>query len=191
MKLVLIRHGSTDWNIERRMQGSTDIAICDQGREESARLAPFLQTLEPGYVVTSQLQRTIQTAEAAGLSIDKSDPRLNEFNLGVWEGQLIDDIDQKLYGDWVNGEYAPEGGDDMSEFFLRINAAIFDAMSHAGANNIETVCVVAHGGVIRRYLARGLGLDTSKMVNPRHASASIVDFDGHRMRLEAYNYLGL
>ncbi|MHA2788677.1 histidine phosphatase family protein [Corynebacterium sp. S7] len=191
MKLVLIRHGSTDWNIERRMQGSTDIAICDQGREESAKLAPFLQSIEPGYVVTSALQRTIQTAEAAGLTIDKSDPRLNEFNLGVWEGQLIDNIDQKLYSDWVNGEYAPEGGDDMGEFFLRINAAIFDALSHAAANNIETVCVVAHGGVIRRYLARGLGLDTSKMVNPRHASASIVDLDGHRMRLETYNYLGL
>lgn len=190
MKLVLIRHGSTDWNVERRMQGSTDVPINDQGREEAARLKPFLEMIQPGYVVTSALQRTIQTAEAAGLQVDKQDARINEFNLGIWEGRLIKDIDPVEYNNWVLGKHAPEGGDDMGDFFLRVNSGIFGAMSHAREQGIETVAVVAHGGVIRRYLARGLGLDTSKMVNPRHASASIVEFSGDRLRLEMYNYVG-
>lgn len=191
MKLVLIRHGATDWNIERRMQGGTDISINAEGRDQAARLTPFLEAMKPGYVVTSALKRTIETAEAAGCTIDKSDPRLNEYSLGSWEGQLIDDLDPTQYDAWTLGDFNPEGGEGMSDFFLRINGAIFDVLSHASQNDIDCVAVFAHGGVIRHYLARGLGMDISKMSRHRHAAASVLDVTHDSMTLDMYNYVGL
>ncbi|WP_257158712.1 histidine phosphatase family protein [Corynebacterium cystitidis] len=190
MKLMLIRHAVTDWNTERRMQGQTDVPINEEGRAQAERLRPIIAHLAPQWVVTSGLQRTIQTAEAAHLHIDKIDPRLNEFDLGEWEGQLIADLDPKEYEGWGMGEFSPPGGERMDAFFFRVNQAIFEVLTHARANDIEMACVVAHGGVIRRYLARGLGLDISKMVNPRHAGVSVLDVQESGMRLEMYNYTG-
>lgn len=191
MKLVLIRHGVTDWNAARRMQGQTDVPISDEGRAQAERIRPILESLAPGYVVTSALQRTIQTAEAAGLHIDKKDARLNEFSLGEWEGALIDELVAEEYDQWGLGKFTPPGGEDMDDFFLRINSAVFEALAHARKNNIDTVCIIAHGGVIRRYLARGIGLNISKMVNPRHAGVSVLNIEAEDIRLEMYNYVGV
>ena len=94
-RLVLWRHGRTEWNVDGRFQGQADVPLDDVGREQAAAAAPLVAGFDPVAIFSSDLARTYQTAEPlaalTGLEI-QTDKRLREIHVGSWEGLLGDEI---------------------------------------------------------------------------------------------------
>lgn len=164
MRLLLVRHGQTDWNLEGRYQGRVDVPLNGAGLEQAAQLARDLEELRIDLLVSSPLQRTLDTAGAIarGRGLDvRPDSRLREINLGEWEGQLSTEIAAdypELFPRWSSdpGSVRPPGGESIAEVHDRAIPALEEL---AAANSGRTVCVVAHKVVMVVVRCHYLGLD--------------------------------
>lgn len=164
-RLILIRHGQSTWNAERRFQGWADPPLDDVGREQARRLAERLQGNGKGMVAlyTSPLQRARETAEIIGETLELpviSDERLKECGVGVLTGLTWAQIEEQYPDVKQSFEEADEnikiqGGEDTEMFRARVTA-VFDEIvaQHAG----ETVGVVSHGGTLGAYFNHLIGL---------------------------------
>jgi probable phosphoglycerate mutase len=175
--LILLRHGETAWNRERRIQGQLDTPLNDEGVRQAAaaaqrlaeqatayRLAPE-PGREPPVLMSSDLQRCRRTAEPIAAALDLPltfDPRLRERGYGVFEGLTHPQV-QRESGDrferWLarDPDFEVEGGETLRGFAARVEAALRDlARRHAG----RTLVLVTHGGVLDvvHRLARDLPL---------------------------------
>ena len=94
LRLILVRHGETEWNAQRRYQGHSDVPLSALGRRQAARAAERLAALKIDAVYTSDLGRALETAEIIaeqrGLEVC-AEPRLRELNFGVFEGLTFDE----------------------------------------------------------------------------------------------------
>jgi probable phosphoglycerate mutase len=146
--IYLVRHGETDWNRERRIQGSTDIPLNDTGRDQAATTGRLLATREWDGVYASPLSRAFETgaiiARELGLPAPGIVPALAERRYGEAEGLTGDEIDARFPGE------APVPGRESREDVAArtIPALIALAEQHSG----ESIVVVSHGGVIRTIL---------------------------------------
>jgi broad specificity phosphatase PhoE len=147
--ILLARHGETDWNLERRVQGHTDRPLNDVGRAQALALAEELADTRLDAAYSSDLVRAHETArivaERQGLDVTAV-PDLREREFGTWEGltdrEILDRFPQAHNGPWGDGE-TPEA---MSRRVLEALRRI--AQTHPGG----TVLVVAHGGPLRAVL---------------------------------------
>ncbi|MBI4759502.1 MAG: histidine phosphatase family protein, partial [Chloroflexi bacterium] len=98
MRLLLVRHGETDWNAEERYQGTTDVPLSAQGRAQAQALTSRMAGEVLDAIYASDLQRAWQTAEVIaaphGLPV-RPEPRLREIDFGAWEGLTFDEIRQR------------------------------------------------------------------------------------------------
>ena len=145
--IYLVRHGETDWNRERRIQGSTDIPLNDTGRSQASATGALLASREWDGVYASPLSRAFETAEiiadTLGLPIPRIVPQLAERNYGDAEGLTGDEIDARFAGADVPGR------ETRDEVAARALPAIVElAEKHPG----ESIVLVSHGGVIRTIL---------------------------------------
>jgi glucosyl-3-phosphoglycerate phosphatase len=180
MRLVLVRHGETPWNEERRLQGQRDIGLSATGRRQVAALAETVGYLAPGYVVTSGLRRTHETAEVLGVRPDACDPRLNEAYLAGWEGRYSAEIKEEgggVYAAWRAGRFHPPGAESFGALTERVVAGIEAAVRDAEARGHGLLMAVTHGGPARAFLTAAVGLDPARTVPSHPASLSIVDVD--------------
>ncbi|WP_018351284.1 histidine phosphatase family protein [Longispora albida] len=152
-RLILWRHGQTEWNSSGRMQGQTDIALDATGRAQAAAAAEVLARLEPSRIVASDLRRAFDTAsylgERTGLPV-ASDKRLRERGFGEWEAMRRVEVAEK-YPDswalWMAGKpLTGHGIESWDEVGTRMLSALLDAVE--GAEGV--VVVTGHGGSIRR-----------------------------------------
>jgi broad specificity phosphatase PhoE len=178
-RLILVRHGVTDWNRQGRFQGQLDPPLADEGRAEAVLLGERLAVSadRPARIVTSPLSRALATAEviaAAMPAADRptitTDARLVEVGQGEWEGRTHDDLlssDAERYAAWRGrgGEEPPPGAEPIEAVVARADAAIAELTS-AGA---WPLCLVSHGGILRVIARQLLGL------TPRRAWALDVD----------------
>ncbi|MGN6378775.1 MAG: histidine phosphatase family protein [Gaiellales bacterium] len=161
-RLVLVRHGETDWNREGRWQGHADPGLNDRGREQAAAAARRLAGQPVSALVTSDLHRAVETAAAVAGALGMQptlDPRLREVDVGDWSGLTRDQVraqDPQGYQAWLDGENAGyPGGETFAQLQARTAAAMDDLWRrHADS----TVVVVCHGGTIRAMVATALGL---------------------------------
>ena len=147
-ELYLVRHGETDWNRQRRIQGLTDIALNDAGREQARATGRRLATRTWDGVYTSPLSRAFETAEiiAAELGLPEPTPvdALVERNYGDAEGLDFAQVDRR----WPERGDVP-GQETREEVVARVLPALRSlAAEHAG----ESLVVVSHGGAIRAVL---------------------------------------
>jgi broad specificity phosphatase PhoE len=146
-RIILARHGETDWNRERRWQGHSDRPLNDTGREQALALADELAGQPISAVYSSDLVRAHETArivaERLGLDV-VTVPGLRERRFGSWEGLQDTDVERRFPG--VRGAPDAEARDEMTRRVLDSLAAI------AAGNQGRTVLVVAHGGPIRAVL---------------------------------------
>lgn len=163
LTVYIVRHGQTDWNLERRLQGTTDTPLNDTGREQARRQGRALAALGLDWSAldfhASPLARAAETMAIIRDEIGeaapepKFDPRLVEGAFGTWEGRTWQDIAREepdahqtfLKRSWNE---APHGGESYSDIGARLTA-------WAGDLTRDTL-VVAHGGVSR--VLRGLYL---------------------------------
>jgi broad specificity phosphatase PhoE len=148
-KLVLIRHGETDWNIEGRYQGQADPPLNAKGFLQAQKLALELQESGIEVLYTSPLLRTKQTSQILSDQLgipDIEEPRFMEIHQGDWQTRLRSEI-QTLYPDLFNAweanpwEVTPPGGENLSQVQSRVDEAIDDIL---GGNFYQKIGLVTH-----------------------------------------------
>ncbi|MFE7039446.1 histidine phosphatase family protein [Streptomyces atratus] len=163
-RIVLWRHGQTAWNLERRFQGSTDIALTEAGVGQAQRAARLLASLKPAAIVASDLQRAAATAAElaaiTGLEV-AHEMGLRETYAGAWQGLTHKEI-VELYGEqyaaWKRGEPVRRGGGELETEVADRAAPV--VLGHAEKlPDSGTLVVVSHGGTIRTTIGRLLGLE--------------------------------
>ncbi len=188
MRLLLVRHGQSEWNAGRVLQGQADVPLSDLGRAQAAVLAPTVAALLPDRAVTSDLVRASATAVILGHPDARLDPALREIDVGAWQGRAIPELvaeDSAAYAGWRAGTHRPDGGEDWATFAARVQQAILWEVTSAGA---KTLLVVCHGGVIRAVLDVFLGLRPRHVLPVAPASLTVLRLNGDMAKLELYNF---
>jgi probable phosphoglycerate mutase len=162
-RLVLWRHGRTEWNSARRFQGQTDIDLDDVGRTQAAEAARHLALLPPTRIISSDLSRARDTAAELGRLADlpvATDARLRETYAGSWQGLSREDLMAQHGSEvlaWGAGsDLRPGGGERRSEVAARMVAAIADALVDLPPDS--TLVIATHGGSARAAVGALLGL---------------------------------
>lgn len=196
-RLLLVRHGVTDWNREGRFQGHRDPPLAADGRQEAellaARLAPDT-ILRPASIVSSSLARARQTAEVIGVRTGvavETDARLIEIGQGEWEGRTHDDLaitDADRYDAWRRdaGIRQPPGGESIASATQRVESLLAEIED---GEQPWPVCIVSHGGTLR-IMARVLlnaGADARWSLDVDNASLSVCSSTGGAWRLDRWN----
>jgi probable phosphoglycerate mutase len=152
-RAVLIRHGETEWTVNGRHTGSTDIPLTDNGRDAARHLAPLAAQARFSLVLTSPSRRARETCALAGLDDQaQSDANLVEWNYGEYEGLTAQEIYARHPGWRVFTDGCP-GGESPAEVAERVDRVI------ARVRGVEgDVALFAHGHVFRVFAARWLGL---------------------------------
>ena len=158
-KIVMIRHGETQWNAERRSQGWLDPPLNDLGKRQAELLGKHIRRhYEFERVVSSDSKRCTMTADGLQL-VYSTDPLLREINTGKFGGMLIDDI-QREYPDDVIAWGAGYGKAPDGESWLDLVARAGRFLAESGILDVEgDVCIVSHGGTIRALLSVMLDID--------------------------------
>lgn len=195
--LLLVRHGETDWNAARRIQGSTDIPLNDTGRAQARVTADTLAAQYAGtrpLVVSSDLSRASETAEiiadALGADAPRLYPQLRERAYGVAEG-LTDAEYHERFGEF-NRDNVPQAESTAHLRARAVGAArrvVRDARRlHAPAD--VPVIAVAHGALIGQLIRHASG-DTLPLAGERLANASTHAFLVERHRLSVLSYAAI
>jgi len=159
-KLLLIRHGRTDWNVEARFQGSTDVPLNDHGYQQAVKTATRLQNWRAALVYSSPLKRALQTAETISARPIIPLNGLTEMNFGDWEGARVSDIrtkDAHALAEWHRDGFfsIPKNGETWEQIYKRVSQAVEICLS----GEEERVIIVAHGGILRAAMINLMNLD--------------------------------
>ncbi len=165
-RVLLWRHGQTDWNVINRFQGHSDIPLNDVGRFQAQRSAQILAGMNPTAIISSDLGRARETAQAlanlVGLPVT-TDERLRETNGGLWEGKTgvenrADDFQNFIR--WIDGDDSPAGttGEKRSEVATRAVDIIKKTLD---GKSDQLLIVATHGGTARCVLGSLLQLPLS------------------------------
>ena len=197
--LLIIRHGETDWNALQRLQGWSDIALNDTGKQQAQLLNNYLQKeylqiiyseygLEPSQIYTSDLQRAIQTAEPLADELALSiqiEPDLRERNYGKLEGKNWREAlgHQDKHQHVVPKDFAAElEVESLGAFAQRINRGLNGIIQRYPD---ELVVIISHGGALdmmwRQF--KGLALDAQREVLQRNTTINHVRFNSDKWQL--------
>ncbi|OBB32377.1 histidine phosphatase [Mycolicibacterium peregrinum] len=194
-RLVLLRHGQTEYNADSRMQGQLDTELSDLGRDQAAAAAEVLAKRQPLLIVSSDLKRALDTAmtlgDRAGIAV-AVDKRLRETHLGDWQGLTHQEVDTAAPGARVawreDARWAPHGGEsrvDVAGRSVPVVAELVAGQSDWGLDQVgggadRPVVLVAHGGLIAALTAGLLGLPVDNWpVLGGMGNASWVQLSGH------------
>jgi broad specificity phosphatase PhoE len=193
-RLVMLRHGQSEWNAGNRMQGQLDAELSELGRGQAVAVAEVLAKRHPLLIVSSDLRRAYDTAvvltERTGSPL-VVDGRLRETHLGDWQGMTHGEVDAAAPGArvaWRNdATWAPHGGEsrvDVARRSLPLIAELVDSQPDWGADESDRpVVLVAHGGLIAALTARLLGLPVDNWpVLGGMGNASWAQLSGHSAR---------
>ena len=188
--LTLVRHGETDWNRDRRIQGSTDIALNDTGRAQARAAAAGLRG---DIIVSSDLSRARETAEIIAAELDLPAPTLypdlRERAYGDAEGVDAADFIRR-WGDWHTAEVpGAEPWPHLRERGLRALAAVVRDARRATAPAAASVVVVTHGALIRELIRHATGGELPP-AGERLANGSAYTMLYERERLRLLSYAG-
>lgn len=186
-RLVLLRHGRTEWNDTGRLQGFADVDLDATGVAEAERAAQALAGHRFAAIYSSDLKRASRTADAVARVLDLPvvlDERLREINVGSWAGLTRAEVEQ-IYPEYATHYFAgldfrrSETGETIAEMVQRAVPAIEEMIErHAG----QDVLVVAHGLLLSKVIPRLVGLDVDKRIlgglaNAHWAEIGIADLN--------------
>lgn len=198
-RVVLIRHGETDWSRDARWQGHSDVPLNARGHAQAAALAPVLARLRPQRIVTSDLVRTQETARPLAELLDlplTTDADLREVDVGSWSGLTHDEAAARCPEGVARHDAGGVGWTDGETYGQVAERAERALIRHTdGLDDGALVVVVAHGGLIGAVTGRILGIDPEEQrrrigrMGHGHATylRRVGDATGARWRLLAYN----
>jgi probable phosphoglycerate mutase len=201
VRVLLLRHGRTAWNAERRYQGQADPPLDEVGRRQAVEIAGLVAALEPQLLVSSDAIRARQTAEpigaVTGLQV-RVDPRLRERSLGHWEGLTRDEVAERYpdeFADWLAGrDVSRRGGESRNEVAARALAGF------AELPEVTTAVLITHSATAMALCNALLGIDQqvhvlgplanchwSELVAESDGAELVADGSVRRWRLRAHN----
>lgn len=166
-RVVLLRHGETDWNSAGRFQGHEDVPLNAAGHEQAAAAGQWLATLRPIRVLSSDLARARQTAgpiaDAAGVMVEV-DPRLREVDVGSWAGLDLETVGAMEPDFWPALREGRDfrrspSGESATDAGKRVALALLDYAEQGGLD--DAIVVVGHGLSLRVAALLLMGLDYS------------------------------
>lgn len=193
MRLYLVRHGQTDWNVQKRAQGHTDRPLDDTGLLQAKRVGKAFLDLPVERILTSDLKRAHETAveisHRTKVPLEVM-PSLRERGFGQWEGQNFAEIAIRFgfeadFRGVTRNEVTPPGGESFVEVWDRLVAVVADVKSRN-----ENTAIVAHGGTCSLLMAMFLDGDVSLSNAFRFSNASINELEPRPdggLRLIRYN----
>lgn len=199
--ILLIRHGETAWNAERRLQGHLDIPLNPEGERQARLLAAALAREPLDVLVSSDLMRARQTAQAVaslrGMPLH-TEPGLRERCYGGFEGLLYSEIEERYpreFAAWqardVDAALPPGANcaETFRHFYQRATGAI---LALGAAHPGKTIALVAHGGVLEcaYRLARGLPLETPRDFKVFNASVNRFVLEQGTLRSTSWGEVG-
>ncbi|MDP2140357.1 MAG: histidine phosphatase family protein [Gammaproteobacteria bacterium] len=193
MRIHLIRHGQTDWNKERRVQGQSESTLTAEGRDQATALRARLSTCGIAKVYCSSSIRTRETAAilfaGTGLEVEYSDA-LREIFLGPWEGSLYADMEAKFPQSFADFWHRPD-------VFSLADAETFVQTQQRGVRELqriiadaaaEDVAIVSHGVLIKSILSHVEGRPLARLWEPpdmHNCSHSIVEIERNNVQNQA------
>jgi probable phosphoglycerate mutase len=184
--VYLARHGETDWNAKRRIQGHTDVPLNEAGRDQARALVELLAKRKVGAVASSDLLRAKETASIVATALELGEPLLEkdlrERGLGVFEGLTREQLTTRFPREWEaykrdNANTPPEG-EPWPEFLDRIQGAVRRLARKLAKK--QPAFVVTHGGVIKALLLASL--DSPALITVPNGALFRFALDGEKLR---------
>ncbi len=208
-RLLLLRHGQTEYNATSRMQGQLDTDLSDLGRAQAVAAAEVLAKRQPLVIVSSDLRRALDTAttlgDQAGMPVSV-DERLRETHLGDWQGLTHQEVDAVAPGARLawreDARWAPHNGESRVDVANRSLPVVIEQLRNLpewGVDEVDRpVVLVAHGGLIAALTAALLdlpvdnwpvlgGMGNASWVQLSGHSAGLADDDPVKWRLDVWN----
>ncbi|KLN97822.1 2,3-diphosphoglycerate-dependent phosphoglycerate mutase GpmB [Moellerella wisconsensis] len=183
LQVYLVRHGETEWNVARRIQGQSDSPLTETGKQQARQVAERVKSEGITHIITSDMGRTRETAQIIAQQCDCqviADPRLRELNMGVLEQRDIDSLTEteelwrKSLIDGTPDGRIPEG-ESMNELATRMFAALENCRNLPEGSR---PLLVSHGIALSALLSRILGVPahSERRLRLRNCSISRVDY---------------
>ncbi|MBV8927891.1 MAG: acid phosphatase [Mycobacteriaceae bacterium] len=182
-RLLLLRHGETEWSRDGKHTSRTDLELTENGREKAKVLAEPLRQLDLAdpWVVSSPRRRAQDTAELAGLTVDEVSPLLAEWDYGDYEGLATPEI-RKSVPDWLVWTHGCPGGESVQQVSDRADAAVQLALDNMESRD---VVFVGHGHFSRAVITRWVELPLGDGARFAMVAASIAvcgwEHDGRQL----------
>jgi len=166
LHLIMVRHGETEWNAQRRYQGQADVPLSALGARQADLVAKRLAAQKIDAIYASDLSRAWETAQPiaklSGLQV-VSEPRLRELKFGIFEGMTFDEAESQypeMMAAWLEDfKNTPDGAESIELFIARIDSLLNDLKKK---HDEETVLLVGHGGSLSEILRVVLELSREK-----------------------------
>jgi len=194
-RVLLLRHGRTEWNATGRFQGQLDSPLDATGRAQAKAAAVALAPMRPDAIVASDLSRTADTAAAVSDELRLPvalDPRLREINLGEWEGLTRAEARERFpteYASWQAGsDERRGGGETYAEVGARAAACLAEWLDRLGPGSL--LVAVTHGGAARATIGTLLGLSPDlywRLAPLGNCRWALLSDMGRGWRLEEHN----
>lgn len=195
-EILLIRHGETAWNAERRLQGHLDIPLNDEGLRQAAALGRALRSENLDVIFASDLQRAMQTADAIAAPLAMTvaiDAGLRERCFGGFEGLPYADIHAhfpEAHAAWQARE--PDArfpqGQNAPETLREFSQRAVDTVIRLASLGHRRIAIVSHGGVLECiYRAvHGIGFEPARDFDILNASLNRIVWDGERLQIRVW-----
>ena len=176
-RIILARHGQTEWNKEFRFQGKTNIKLTETGKQQALSLAARLQSWPPEVIYTSPLDRALYTANSIGERHNLKPiilPELQEIDFAGWEGQSISMLDKEqheIFAHWRADPFfnPPAGAETWEKLHTRLTRAVKIFLD----GSYRRIVVISHGGIMRALYAVFVGLNPHKVWNMEVSNCAI------------------
>jgi broad specificity phosphatase PhoE len=189
-RLLLLRHGETEWSRSGKHTSRTELDLTEAGRQQAKAAGATLAQLDLDnpYIICSPRKRAAITAELAGLTVDEVNPLISEWDYGDYEGTTTQDI-RKAVPNWLIWTHGAPGGETSAEVCDRADGAIALALKHMESRD---VVFVGHGHFSRAVITRWVELPVYEGIRFAMAAASIAvcGFEHGKRQLNALGLTG-
>lgn len=182
MKLVIVRHGETEWNVENKVMGQLDSPLTPKGIQQAYAIADRLRRLSFTTFYSSDLGRAVQTAKIIAEVCEKKvifDSELREWNMGIFQGLTVSEMHQKFPQqrqdyERIGDEYVIPEGESLRQCRDR-GCRVLNAIAERHLD--ETVVVVTHGCVLMGFFEMVLGLPPGNSWRFKLYNANLCTFE--------------
>ena len=193
-ELYFVRHGQTEWNAIRRMQGQWNSDLSELGRAQAEVNGKFLEPLGIEYLVASPLDRTRQTAEIVTDQLQISfrvDDRIKEWNCGDWSGEMWDDLQEKWpdeFSSWQSDQFHYRGpaAENYPDMIERSTPFLNEIL----ATGFTRIAIVSHGMIGRAMIGSLLAMSPEQMLSFGQTNDAIIQLSERADGFRVQHYLG-
>jgi probable phosphoglycerate mutase len=193
-RVIVVRHGQTEWNVQTRIQGQGDSTLTADGRAQARALSERLSGERFDALISSDLGRASATAQAIADRCGHPiilDARLRERHFGAGQGMTYEEVDRAYPGAFarirnVDPDFVIPGGESRRQFHDRVVAAM-DSL--ASRHDGQTIVVVTHGGVLATFFrhVHDIPLDVAHPIAITNASYNVLVHEASRWRIATWS----